>query len=116
VLIANYRSNRTDRSINEVVGLLERLLDAAEEGDRMGNVIEILILQALAYEAQDNVQSALVPLERALTLAEPEGFVRLFIDEGLPMARLLSELATHETMPNFTSKLQAAFITDAKIQ
>ena len=44
----------------------------------MGSVIEILVLQALAHQAQGNITPALVPLERALTLAEPEGYVRIF--------------------------------------
>ena len=74
------------------MGLLERLLKAAEEGGRTGSVIEILVLQALAHQAQGDIPAALVPLERALTLAEPEGYVRIFVDEGPPMAQLLSKL------------------------
>ncbi|MCH7998450.1 MAG: helix-turn-helix transcriptional regulator [Chloroflexi bacterium] len=71
VLIARYRSDRADRSIDEAMGLLERLRKAAEEGGRTGSVIEILVQQALAHEAQDDLPSALEPLERALSLAEP---------------------------------------------
>jgi LuxR family maltose regulon positive regulatory protein len=93
----------------EAMGLLERLLQAAEEGGRMGSVIEILVLQALAHEAQGESPSALVPLERALTLAEPEGYVRIFVDEGRPMAQLLSEAADHGIMPDYTAKLLAVF-------
>ena len=72
------------------MGLLERLLQAAEAGERTGSVIEILVLQALAHQTQGDIPAALVPLERALTLAEPEGYVRIFVDEGPPMAHLLS--------------------------
>ena len=68
------------------MGLLERLLQAAEEGGRTGSAIEILILQALAHHMQGDISAALVPLERVLTLAEPEGYVRIFVDEGKPMA------------------------------
>ena len=75
----------------------------------MGSVIEILVLQALAHEARGDIPAALVPLERALTLAEPEGFIRIFVDEGRPMAQLLSEAAAHGNMPNYTDKLLAAF-------
>jgi LuxR family maltose regulon positive regulatory protein len=60
----------------------------------MGSVIEILVLQALAHEAQGDIHAALVPLERALVLAEPECYVRVFVDEGMPMAQLLSDVAT----------------------
>ena len=109
VLIARYRSDRADRSIHEAVGLLGRLLKAAEEGERTGSVIEILVLQALAHEAQGNVPRALVPLERALNLAEPEGYVRIFVDEGPPMLALLREAAKHGTAPNYVSQLRAAF-------
>ena len=57
VLIAQYKRDRIDDSIHEAMGLLERLLEAAEEGGRTGSVIEILVLQALAHEAQGNTSS-----------------------------------------------------------
>jgi LuxR family maltose regulon positive regulatory protein len=109
VLIAQYKSKRIERSIHEAMELLERLLQAAEEGGRMGSVIEILVLQALAHEVQGDSSTALVPLERALTLAEPEGYVRVFVDEGRPMAQLLSEAATHGIMLGYVGKVLAAF-------
>jgi LuxR family maltose regulon positive regulatory protein len=92
VLLARYTSNRADHSMLEAMGLLERLLQAAEEGKRTGSVIEILVLQALAHQTQGNILAALMPLERALTLAEPEGYVRMFVGEGQPMAVLLAKL------------------------
>jgi LuxR family maltose regulon positive regulatory protein len=97
VLIARYKSDRETGSIHEAIGLLERLLQAAEEGKRMGSVIEILVLQALAHQAQGNITTALVPLERALTLAEPEGYVRIFLDEGKPMAELLKRAGKNKS-------------------
>ena len=99
VLIARYKSDRVDGSIHEAMGLLERLLQAAEEGGRMGSVIEILVLQALAHEAQGDIPLALASLERALTLAEPEGYVRVFVDEGEPM-RLLIEKQSLKSRPS----------------
>src|SRR5947209_1179317 len=95
VLLARSKSDRADRSIREAMGLLERLLKAAEEGERTGSVIEILVLQALAHQMQGDIPAALVPLQQALTLAEPEGYVRTFVDEGPPMAVLLEEAAKH---------------------
>ncbi len=92
VLLARYTSDRTEHSMLEAMGLLERLLQAAEEGERTGSIIEILVLQALAHQTQGNILAALMPLERALTLAEPEGYVRIFVDEGPPMAVLLAKL------------------------
>lgn len=107
VLIDRYNRDRAEQSVHEAMRLLERLLKAAEEGGRMGSVIEILVLQALAHEAQGDSPAALVPLERALSLAEPEGYVRVFVDEGRPMAGLLSEAAAHGIMPAYTTKLLA---------
>ena len=65
--------------------LLERLLALAETQKRTGSVIEILLTQALVHQAQGNQPQALFALERALTLAEPEGYVRIFVDEGEAM-------------------------------
>jgi LuxR family transcriptional regulator, maltose regulon positive regulatory protein len=109
VLLARYQSDREERYIHEAMGLLERLLIAAEEGGRMGSVIEILVLQALAHEAQGDSPTALVPLERALSLAEPEGYVRIFVDEGLPMARLLYEALSQGVESDYIRRLLAAF-------
>ena len=109
VLLARYQSDRADRSILEAMGLLERLLKAAEEGGRKGSAIEILVLQALAYHAQGDLPAALKPLQQALTLAEPEGYVRMFVDEGPPMAQLLLEASARGIMPDYTGKLLAAF-------
>ena len=72
-------------------------------------MIEILVLQALAHEAQGNTPLALASLERALVLAEPEGYIRIFVDEGVSMAQLLSEATAHGIMPDYTGRLLAAF-------
>jgi LuxR family maltose regulon positive regulatory protein len=109
VLLARYKSDGAKRSIREVMGLLERILKAAEEGGRMGSVIEILVLQALAHQSLGDIPAALLPLQRALMLAEPEGYIRMFVDEGSCMAHLLREAAAHELMPEYTGKLLAAF-------
>ena len=109
VLMARYKSDRVERAIHEAMGLLERLLQAAEEGERMGSVIEILVLQALAHQAQANIPCALDPLERALTLAEPEGYVRIFVDEGEPMRDLLRHAAAGGIGGSYTRRLLSAF-------
>jgi LuxR family maltose regulon positive regulatory protein len=108
VLLARYTSNRADHSMLEAMGLLERLLQAAEEGKRTGSVIEILVLQALAHQTQGDIPAALMPLQQALTLAEPEGYVRMFVDEGPPMAVLLEEAAKHGIAPHYVRHLLTA--------
>lgn len=114
LLIAQYKSDKVDTAIHDAMDLLNRLLQAAEEGRRTGSVIEILALQALAHEAQDNTSSALMSLERALTLAKPEGYVRIFVDEGLPMAQLLQEAANQSIQLDYTHNLLAAFKPTAR--
>ncbi len=109
VLIAAYRQDRKTGLIHEAIRLLERLLIAAEAAGRMGSAIKIRVLQALAYEAQEDISRALIPLERALKLAQPEGYIRMFADEGAPMARLLSEAAPRGMMPDYVALLRAVF-------
>ena len=89
VLIAQHQNDPLAGSIHQAIALLERLLQAAEADRRMGSVIEILVVQALALQAQGNVSQALALVERALALAEPEGYVRIFVDEGEPMRLLI---------------------------
>jgi LuxR family transcriptional regulator, maltose regulon positive regulatory protein len=72
-------------SVDDTTLLLERLLRAAEDGARTGSVVEILLLQALARGPRRGAGA----LQRALGLAEPEGYVRIFADEGAPVAALL---------------------------
>ncbi|HEU0296017.1 MAG TPA: LuxR C-terminal-related transcriptional regulator [Anaerolineales bacterium] len=116
ILLAQSQSDWTDSSIHTAIGLLERLLKAAEEGGRTGNAIEILVLQALlAHQALGDIPSALAPLERALTLAEPERYVRIFLDEGTDMAQLLREAALRGIMPSYTGKLLAAFESEQQL-
>ncbi len=62
---------------------------------RMGRVIEILVLQALAFQGKKDMDQALAVLERALSLAQPEGYCRVFLDEGEPMAKLLFQAKSH---------------------
>jgi LuxR family maltose regulon positive regulatory protein len=75
---------------DEALRLLEGLREAAEASDRKGNLLEILVLQALALWATNEKERAVTTLTRALVLAEPEGYVRTFVDEGAAMGDLLS--------------------------
>jgi len=118
VLLAQYKRDRADRTLLEAMGVLERLLQAAEEGERTGSVIEILVLQSLAHQALGDISAALLPLERALTLAEPEGYVRIFVDEGMPLAELLRRMKAEGgtlRVKEYIHKLLAAFETSKEI-
>ena len=81
----------------QALHLLARLLEWAEEYGRTGRAIEILALQALAQQALGATEQALNPLERALSLAEPEGYVRTFVDEGASMAELLRAFSSRRS-------------------
>ena len=85
----------------------------------MGSVIETLMLQALAHQAQGDIPAALVPLERALTLAEPEGYVRMFVDEGHPMAAVLAQSierrAQNDSIKAYAERLLSVFLDDDKV-
>jgi len=114
ILLSQYQSDHSISLLHDATGFLERLLKAADEGGRMGSVIEILILQALAHQLQRNIPAALPSLERALTLADPEGYMRIFLTEGSSMAELIREIAKRGIMSNYTGKLLSAFEAERK--
>jgi LuxR family maltose regulon positive regulatory protein len=93
--------------LDEAITLLERLLEATEAGARTSRAIEVLALRALSSQAQGDIDRAITMLEKALILAEPGGFIRIFVDEGPAMARLLREAAARGIMPDYTGKLLA---------
>jgi len=109
VLVAQGRSefklNGSDQRLREAAILLERLLALVESTGNMKYEIETRTLQALALNARGNFEQALITLERALKLAEPEGYVRTFVDEGAPIARLLKEAAARGISPTYVSQL-----------
>ena len=89
VLIAEFQLNHANDSLIQAVRLLERIRNAAEAQRRMGSLIEILAALSLAYQAQGNLPQARAALTRALELAQPEGYVRLFVDYGERMRLLI---------------------------
>jgi LuxR family transcriptional regulator, maltose regulon positive regulatory protein len=66
------------------------------------------VLQAIAHQMRGEITAALAPLEVALTLAEPEGYIRIFADEGPPMAALLEAAARRDIAPSYVRRLLAA--------
>ncbi|MGB7874988.1 MAG: LuxR C-terminal-related transcriptional regulator [Anaerolineales bacterium] len=108
ILIAQYRQDRKDDALDRAIRLLSRLMRAAETGGRGRSQIEILILQALVYQEQDEMSQALAALQNALTLAEPEGYIRVFADEGQPMRQLLAANLAQGAAPVFISRLMQA--------
>jgi LuxR family maltose regulon positive regulatory protein len=88
--------------------LLRRLLEAAEAGSRNGSVIELSILLALASRPA-GIEEALKHLARALSLAAPDGYVRIFVDEGPSMEALLKAAAKRQIDADYANRLLEAF-------
>jgi LuxR family maltose regulon positive regulatory protein len=80
---------------NEAIALLSHLEARARSAGRMGRVIEILLLEALAMQETGDSERAILALTKCLTLAEPEGYVRVFLDEGQPMHMLFAQWLAH---------------------
>lgn len=95
-------------SRGDAVRLLERLKAAAQAGGRLGSLIEILVLHALAQHASGNLRGALDSLCQALGLAEPEGYLRVFLDEGIRMRELLRHATARGLAGEYTRRVLAA--------
>ena len=100
-------------NLGEAIQLLETLSRSAEGFGRIGIIIEILMLEALAYKASGKPEKALDLLKRSLMLAEPGRYISLFVDEGVPMANLLFEAAKQKITPEYTQCLLQAFSVPA---
>jgi LuxR family transcriptional regulator, maltose regulon positive regulatory protein len=95
--------------LKESSELLDVLLEHAERGQRVTNMIEILLLRALVFRGLNSTAEAFAAIERALDLSEPEGFIRIFIDEGPKLARLLYEGTTRGDMTSYANRVLTSF-------
>lgn len=109
VLIAQLRAAYDSELGEQIDGLLERLRAAAEPNGRVSAVLDIHMLRALLHAAGGDVLQALGQLERALALAESEGYVRTFVDEGRPMRDLLRSAVAAGSGGAYARRLLAAF-------
>jgi LuxR family maltose regulon positive regulatory protein len=89
--------------------LVERLCARAEKEGRIESLMEARVLQSLVLNAIGEQPQAMLALTRALELAEPEGYIRLFVDEGVPMLRLLRQAESRGVIPAYVAQLLAAF-------
>ena len=99
VRIAEARDDPAASFLRDALYLLDRLRESAEAKARLNSVLEILVLQALAFST----------LNGALVLAEPEGYIRLFVDEGAPMRALLRQTQARSRVPGYVTTLLSAF-------
>ncbi|HKO84924.1 MAG TPA: LuxR C-terminal-related transcriptional regulator, partial [Actinomycetota bacterium] len=106
------KGSGTRTRLEEVLDLLERILGAATAGGRYGTVVDALIQQAIALRLSTSSgglkrsDASLQSLERALSLAEPEGYARVFLDEGAAVLTLLDEAARAGIHPDYVRRLR----------
>lgn len=114
LLLAQGTRDRADDRIGEAIELTERLLAAAEDGGRSGSAIDTLVVQALARHARADAAGALASLARAVAVAEPEGYVRVFLDEGPTMTALLRLAAKSRKAPGYVRRLLTAAVAEGQ--
>ncbi len=100
---------RFDRAL-EVLRPLHR---SAEKLERWGILVEILVLESLALQALGDRDSALLLLARAVSMAAPEGYVRIFVNEGAPMGELLRRVAARGVAVEYVGKLLAVLAAES---
>jgi LuxR family maltose regulon positive regulatory protein len=103
------RVRRAQGAALEILPFLDRLLAVAEQHQRTGSVIVLLIQSALARAQAYDELAALPALERAVRLAEPGGYVRVFLDEGEPLSGLLRRLRNRGVRTAYVTRLLATF-------
>ncbi|GHO89821.1 LuxR C-terminal-related transcriptional regulator [Dictyobacter formicarum] len=108
VYIALGRARPAGPFLSRALALLHRFLEDAEAKMRVQSIIEALILRSLALQAQGHLTEALTALQRALTLAEPEGYISIFIEEGTALIDLLRHAYRHGIAPAYIATLLAA--------
>lgn len=101
---------------DDALEILDDLYHNATEKALLDEQLKIRVLQALAYDAAGNRDAAITMLKDALMMAEAGGFIRIFVDEGEPMAALLTHMAKIRFMPEYVNTLLVAFNIEGSIQ
>jgi LuxR family maltose regulon positive regulatory protein len=107
--ISQARVHLAQGDVSAALAILEYYRQQLRAKEKCDELLRAIILQAIALHAHDKEARAILVLKEALTLAEAGGLIRIFVDEGTPMAELLSKAAVQGIMPNFVSKLLGAF-------
>jgi LuxR family maltose regulon positive regulatory protein len=95
--------------VDRALTLLERLLGQVEALGQKGLALDVLVLQSLATEQKGDTARALTVLTRALSLGQSGGYVRIFLDEGAPMTKLLRAAGSHGVSPKYVAGLLSQF-------
>ena len=102
------RALAAKKDYEPALALSERLLHQVEAAGQAGLVIETLIRQALIFQGMKDMEQAVSVLERAISLAKPEGYIRAFLDEGEAMTRLLCQIRSRRTTEGYEARLLSA--------
>jgi LuxR family maltose regulon positive regulatory protein len=108
-LITLCRYHLSQGNNNDVLKIAEYLLPAIRKLEQTGLIIEVLLLKSLALFAEGRAEDALEAFDNTLKLAEPSGYIRLFLDEGEPALKLLHLAAARGASPGYISKLIRSF-------
>ncbi|SFC65152.1 LuxR family transcriptional regulator, maltose regulon positive regulatory protein [Nocardioides terrae] len=108
VLLAEHTSTGSRGPLDAAVGLLDRLLAAASDGGRVGSVIELEVLRAVAHDAAADRNAALEAIRHAVDLAETDGWVRVFVDAASALTPSLRELASRQPQSGYVHELLTA--------
>jgi LuxR family maltose regulon positive regulatory protein len=95
---------------SEAEALLQQLLTLAEKEDRMRIVIKTMALQALVFQAQGAMERAMSTIIQALTLAEPEGYILTFTEEGVEMTQLLNRVLTAQRTGALSLRISSQYL------
>ncbi len=118
VLLAQSRAGRQWPSaspLEEALHVVEQVRHVAEDGRRMTHLLQACVLEALIQQAQGHDEQALRTLKKVLKMAEPEGYVRLFVDKGPPMTQLLQQIVVSGGVsPYLTRLLEAAGVSGSE--
>jgi LuxR family maltose regulon positive regulatory protein len=109
ILLYRGRENPSKEYLPQAQDLIEKMLDLSKQSRVVRTTIELLVLKALTLHAQSKLKEAVNPLEEALILAEPEGYIRTFIDEGEPLKELLLQVPANEKTGAYVRKIITAF-------
>ena len=113
--ISQARVHLAQGDASTALAVLEPLRQQAEANGWEDERLKVMVLQAVALRASGEKDKAIQLLGEALALAEPGGFIRIFIDEGVPMAHLLSEAAARGIKPDYIGKLLAVFESEKQL-
>jgi LuxR family maltose regulon positive regulatory protein len=102
-------AQNTPASLQQAVGVLSRLNDFVTATHNTVFLIEVLALQALLYDALGDRPAAFEALSQSVLLAQPGGFIRMFVDLGPRMANLLNQLSNHDVVPDYIGQILGAF-------